>query len=112
MLQTIFRFVANNSFSGDNREDAFDKDQGEVVFENHRRRPSDLLQTIFLTDDCKEQFFSGDGREDAFDKDQGEAVFANQRRRSSDLLQMIMTAGMLLTIWTKRRWSLGEKLWS
>ena len=57
LLQTIFRFVANNSFSGDNREDAFDKDQGEVVFENHRRRPSDLLQTIFLTDDCKEQFF-------------------------------------------------------
>ena len=57
LLQTIFRSVANDSFSGDNREDAFDKDQGEVVFENHRRRSSDLLQTIFLTDDCKEQFF-------------------------------------------------------
>ena len=67
MLQTIFRFVANDSFSGDNLEDAFDKDQGE-------------------------------------------AVFANQRRRSSDLLQMIMTAGMLLTIWTKRRWSRGGKI--
>ena len=84
MLQTIFRFVANNSFSGDNREDAFDKDQGEVAFENHRRRSSDLLQTIFLPMIAKNNSFSGDGREDNFDKDQGEAVFANQRRRSSD----------------------------
>ena len=36
----------NNSFSGDGREDNFDKDQGEAVFANQRRRSSDLLLMI------------------------------------------------------------------
>ena len=48
-------FFSNNSLSGDNREDAFDKDQGEAVFAIQRRCFSDLLQTIFTRDDCKEQ---------------------------------------------------------
>ena len=72
--------------------------------------PQICCKPFFLPMIAKNNSFSGDGREDNFDKDQGEAVFANQRRRSSDLLQMIMTAGMLLTIWTKRRWSRGGKI--
>ena len=39
----------NNSFSGDGREDNFDKDQGEAVFANQRRRSSDLLLMILMT---------------------------------------------------------------